>query len=98
MLNNSTLGYVKALQHALYDRRYVSVDFLEVDYAAAAESFGCHGRRVTVPDDLSSALEEALECGKPAVLDVAITTDPARMLPGVDSRILEGAAETRDAS
>ncbi len=86
VVNNSTLGYVKALQHSLYQDRFISVDFLPVDYGAAARAFGCYGEKVESPEQLRPALARALEAGIPAVLDVTITRDPAKMLPGIDAR------------
>lgn len=86
VVNNATLGYVKALQHGMYQDRFVSVDFLEVDYAAVARGFGCEGVVVDDPSRLGPALREALASDVPFVLDVRITTDPAAMLPGVDAR------------
>lgn len=86
VVNNSTLGYVKALQHSLYEDRFISVDFLPVDYGPAARAFGCYGEKVESPEQLRPALTRALEAGMPAVLDVSITRDPAKMLPGIDTR------------
>jgi acetolactate synthase I/II/III large subunit len=44
--------------------------FSEIDFSSIARSMGCFGKRVTQPDKLKNALEEALESGKPAVIDV----------------------------
>jgi acetolactate synthase-1/2/3 large subunit len=89
VMNNAALGYVKALQHGLYQDRFISVDFEDVDYGAVARAFGCYGRRVAEPGELRGALDEALQCGLPAVLDILITTDPAQMLPSVDARTVQ---------
>lgn len=88
VVNNGSLGYVKALQHSLYEGRYQSVDFLDVDYAAVGRAFGVEGRRVTSAAELAGAFRWALEVQQstPVVLDVLTTTDPAQMLPDVDSR------------
>lgn len=88
IVNNQTLGYVKALQHSLYADRFISVDFLDVDYAAVARQFGCFGARVADPDDLPRVLREAIAAGETAVVDVLVTTDPAAMLPGIDARVM----------
>jgi acetolactate synthase-1/2/3 large subunit len=41
------------------------------------------------PDQLGAALREGLaNTSSPTVLDVVVTRDPARMLPGVDARAL----------
>jgi acetolactate synthase-1/2/3 large subunit len=50
---------------------------------------GCRGIRVDDPNKLSAALREGLEnTSSPTVLDIVVTRDPAKMLPGVDSRTL----------
>ncbi len=87
VVNNSTLGYVKALQHSLYKDRFMSVDFLDTDYGAVARAFGCRGYRVSDPAKLRSTLTEAIASGETAVVDVLVTTNPAEMLPGVDARV-----------
>jgi acetolactate synthase-1/2/3 large subunit len=90
VFNNGASGYVKALQHAVYGPgKYQSSELGETDYAAAARAFGCHGIRVESPDALAGAIREGLEnTSTPTVLDVIVTRDPARMLPGVDNRTL----------
>lgn len=86
IVDNGTLGYVKALQHNLYQDRFISVDFLDVDYGAVARQFGCFGARVTDPDQLAPVLRQAIDSGETAVIDVMVTTNPAEMLPGIDAR------------
>ncbi len=87
IVNNAASGYVKALQHAMMDGRYQSADLIEMDYAAIARAMGCHGIRVERPGDLAGAIRQALaNRDAPTVLDIAVTRDPARMLPGVDNR------------
>jgi acetolactate synthase-1/2/3 large subunit len=88
VVNNEASGYVKALQHLMYGAgAYQSSDLAPTDYARVAEALGCRGIRVDRPEDLGTALGEALDVrGLPVVVDVAVTTDPADMLPGVDSR------------
>jgi acetolactate synthase-1/2/3 large subunit len=88
VVNNAASGYVKALQHLMYGQGgYQSSDLDEVDYAAVAEALGCAGIRVDKPGQLAPALESASERrDRPTVIDVVVTRDPAKMLPGVDSR------------
>jgi acetolactate synthase-1/2/3 large subunit len=89
--NNAASGYVKALQHAVYGPgSYQSSDLVELDYAAVARAMGCHGIRVTEPECIHRALLEGLEnTSSPTVIDVLVTRDPARMLPGVDNRTIK---------
>lgn len=87
VVNNAASGYVKALQHLMYgEGSYHASDLSELNYADIARSFGCQGIRVESPDELAGALKQALASEGPTVLDVVVTRDPARMLPGVDSR------------
>jgi len=87
VVNNAASGYVKALQHLMYGPgSYQSSDLMETDYSRVAEAFGCTGIRVEAPDQLSVALKRAMATGGPVVIDVIVTRDPAKMLPGVDSR------------
>jgi acetolactate synthase-1/2/3 large subunit len=88
VVNNAASGYVKALQHSFYGAgRYQSSDLVEIDYAAAARALGCNGIRVEDPDELAGAIEAGMQqCDRPTVVDVVVTRDPAKMLPGIDSR------------
>jgi acetolactate synthase I/II/III large subunit len=88
VVNNAASGYVKALQHLMYGQGgYQSSDLREINYAKVAEALGCAGIRVEKPADLAPALESGFECrGRPTVIDVVVTRDPAKMLPGVDNR------------
>lgn len=90
VVNNAASGYVKALQHAMYGRRYQSSDLVEMNYAAIAEQMGCRGIRVEDPAAIDGALAAGIaERDRPTVIDVVVTRDPGQMLPGVDNRAVE---------
>ena len=87
IVNNAASGYVKALQHNLYGRRYQSSDLSETHYANVARELGCQGIRVCDPAELGPALATGIaERDTPTIIDVIVTRDPSKMLPGVDSR------------
>lgn len=87
VVNNAASGYVKALQHLVYGPgKHISADLEEVNFAKVAEAFGCTGIRVEDPKQLEAVLRKALATRGPVVVDVVVTRDPAKMLPGVDSR------------
>ena len=44
--------------------------FSQVNFAKIAEDFGAVGIRVEKPAELRPALDRALSCGKPAVIDI----------------------------
>ncbi|MFP6706262.1 MAG: thiamine pyrophosphate-binding protein [Alphaproteobacteria bacterium] len=87
VVNNAASGYVKALQQAQFGGRFQSSDLNETNYANVAENFGCQGIRVEDPDELAGAICTGMaETGRPTVVDVVVTRDPKKMLPGVDNR------------
>ena len=87
IVNNAASGYVKALQHNMYGRRYQSSDLSETHYANVARELGCQGIRVSDPAELGSAFAAGIaERETPTIIDVIVTRDPSKMLPGVDSR------------
>jgi acetolactate synthase-1/2/3 large subunit len=96
VVNNAASGYVKALQHLVYGAgNYHASDLAETDYAAAARVLGCNGIRVEKPDQLAQALSTAMGLKGPTVVDVVVTRDPAKMLPGVDNRAVKVQAGDR---
>ena len=88
VVNNAASGYVKALQHLMYgEGAYQSSDLEETNYAEAAAALGCKGIRVEDPNEISKAISVGLNHkGCPTIIDLVVTRDPAKMLPGVDNR------------
>ena len=87
IVNNAASGYVKALQHNMYEGRYQSSDLSETDYADTARALGCQGIRVDDPGALRDAFAEGIaNRNTPTIIDIIVTRDPSKMLPGVDSR------------
>ncbi|MBT5084063.1 MAG: thiamine pyrophosphate-binding protein [Rhodospirillaceae bacterium] len=87
IVNNAASGYVKALQQAQFGGHFQSSDLREMNYANLANEFGCQGIRVEDPNDLAGAIQTGMaEKGTPTVIDVVVTRDPKKMLPGVDNR------------
>lgn len=88
VVNNAASGYVKALQHLMYgEGAYQSSDLSETNYAITAKALGCNGIRVEEPGKIRAAIEAGMnEKALPTVIDLVVTRDPAKMLPGVDNR------------
>lgn len=60
VIHDHRLGMISQLQDAFYGSRFdISPIPGSVNYAAAAEAFGCHGLRVTDLTGLKAALEHA---------------------------------------
>lgn len=73
LLNNRWLGMVKQWQNLFYDKRYSATYLNEVpDFVKFAEAFDAKGIRVERHDEIRPALKEAIECGKPTIIDVVV--------------------------
>ena len=88
VVNNAASGYVKALQHLMYgEGAYQSSDLAETNYASTAEALGCEGIRVEDPNKIRDAISKGLRnTNCPTVIDLVVTRDPGKMLPGGDNR------------
>lgn len=76
ILNNRYLGMVKQWQDIFFQKRRSAVYLGETpDFVKLAEAYGAWGDRVTRPSEIAPKLQEALRCGKPAVLDIIIDPD-----------------------
>jgi acetolactate synthase-1/2/3 large subunit len=72
--NNHSLNQEQGGVESVYGGRTEGSDelwlFPEADFAKMAESMGCFGITVNKVSELSSALDQAFEAGRPAVVDV----------------------------
>jgi acetolactate synthase-1/2/3 large subunit len=69
--NDSAWGIDRQIQLGLYGRP-VATDLLQTRYDQVVQGLGGHGEFVERPEDLAPALQRALVCGKPALLNVAV--------------------------
>ena len=76
IINNHVLGMVRQWQTLFYNRHY-SATVLDdgVDYVKLAEAMGCEARRVMSREEFDAAMDEALACQKPFVIDCIIDED-----------------------
>jgi acetolactate synthase-1/2/3 large subunit len=72
IVNNGWLGMVRQWQEMFYAERFAETHLTHQvpDYARLAEAYGAAGFTVSEDDELESALEQALSCGRTAVVDV----------------------------
>jgi acetolactate synthase-1/2/3 large subunit len=72
--NNHSLNQEKHGNERYYQGEQGNVDelwvFPDTDFAKIAQDMGCFGIRVDQPNQIQSAIEEAIASGKPAVVDV----------------------------
>jgi acetolactate synthase-1/2/3 large subunit len=74
IVNNGWLGMVRQWQEMFYDERFAQTHLTHQvpDYAQLAEAYGAAGFTVSSEDELEPALEEALSCGRAAVVDARV--------------------------
>lgn len=76
ILNNRYLGMVRQWQELFYDRRYSHTELADTpDFVKLAEAFGARGLRITKPEEVRPALEEAFATPEPFVLDFSIARE-----------------------
>jgi acetolactate synthase-1/2/3 large subunit len=71
IVNNGWLGMVRQWQEMFYAERFAETHLTHSvpDYALLAEAYGAAGLTVESEDDLEPTLEQALTCGRTAVVD-----------------------------
>ena len=74
IVNNGYLGMVQQWQNMFFDDRLSQVHLTHQvpDYAQLAEAYGAAGFTVSSEDELEGVLEEALSCGRTAVVDARV--------------------------
>lgn len=76
VVNNHVLGMVRQWQTLFYGKRYSATVLNDsVDFVKVAEGLGCIGVRITKKEEVGPALEKAIACGRPVVLDCQIDCD-----------------------
>ena len=76
ILNNGYLGMVRQWQELFYDRRYSHTGLPDLpDFVKLAEAYGAFSRRIEKKKDVLPALEWALQCDGPVVLDFRVNKE-----------------------
>jgi len=77
IVNNGYLGMVRQWQDMFFDERFSQIELTHAlpDYARLAQAYGAAGFTVESEDELEETLNEAIECGRTAVVDCRV--DPA---------------------
>ncbi len=73
IMNNGVLGMVRQWQTLFFEKRHSNTTLnRKTDFVALAEAFGASGFRAENTEELSAAIDEAMEKGGPAVIDCKI--------------------------
>jgi thiamine pyrophosphate-dependent acetolactate synthase large subunit-like protein len=97
VLNNAKLGFIQ-LELEAKGLPDWGTDLTNPDFAAVAAACGGWGRKVSAPDDIGPALQEAFAQGGPALLDVMVDPDALIMPPkiGLSQAVNFGLAKVRE--
>jgi len=72
VMNNQCWGAEKAYQRDFFNGRYIGADVSSPSFCKVAELYGAAGFQAEKLDQIGGAVEAALACGKPAVVDIAV--------------------------
>lgn len=75
ILNNNFLGMVRQWQELFNEHRYSFVDIQSPDFVALASAYGIKGKSISNRDEISSSLEEMLNCKGSFLLEVMVTKE-----------------------
>ena len=76
ILNNGSLGMVRQWQDFFYDKDFFSTIYSKnPDFVKLAEAYGIRGIRVTRQEEVSGAIQEAMETPGPVVVDFVVKED-----------------------
>ena len=72
VMNNQSWGAEKAYQKDFFGKRYIGADISSPPFDKVAQLYGAKGFKVERASEIGEAVEAALKCNKPAVIDIAI--------------------------
>ena len=72
VMNNKSWGAEKAYQKDFFGKRYIGANINSPSFDKVAELYGAKGFKVEKISQINGALEAALKCNKPAVIDVDV--------------------------
>ena len=72
VMNNKSWGAEKAYQKDFFEKRYIGANINSPSFDKVAELYGAKGFKVEKISQINGAVEAALKCNKPAVIDVDV--------------------------
>ena len=72
VMNNKSWGAEKAYQKDFFGKRYIGSDIISPPFDQVAELYGAKGYKVKKLSEVNSVVRAALNCNKPAVIDVDV--------------------------
>jgi acetolactate synthase-1/2/3 large subunit/sulfoacetaldehyde acetyltransferase len=72
VMNNGCWGAEKSYQRDFFGERYLGADIPSPPYDKLAELWGAAGFRVDSAANLATTIQAAIDCGRPAIVDVRV--------------------------
>jgi thiamine pyrophosphate-dependent acetolactate synthase large subunit-like protein len=72
LVNDGSLSLIKAIQHRRYANRFIGVDLRNPDFGLFARAFGVRSWTVATEADFEAALQQAVACKEPALVEVRL--------------------------
>jgi acetolactate synthase-1/2/3 large subunit len=73
LLNNQYLGMVRQWQELFYNKRYSATDLVKnPDFVKIANAYDIKAKRITKPEEVVPAIQEAIKSNEPYLLDFVI--------------------------
>jgi acetolactate synthase-1/2/3 large subunit len=76
VFNDNAYGNVKRIQDTRFQGHTIASDLHNPDMLKLAEAYGVEARRATSPDELRSALRDALGRSEPVLIEVPVGAMP----------------------
>jgi acetolactate synthase-1/2/3 large subunit len=83
VFNNQSIAMIRDTQDIMFKGRRISSEFINPDFVKLTEAMGAAGLRISRPREIEPVVKEALNNGRPTVVDVVIDQDEA---PSFDAR------------
>ena len=91
VVNNRMYGTIRMHQERSYPGRVAGTDLVNPDFVALAQAYGVHAEAVSRNDTFAGAVERALACGRPALIEVQL--DPEAITPGTTLAAIRDSAQ-----
>jgi acetolactate synthase-1/2/3 large subunit len=94
VVNNGSLGTIRAHQERRYPGRVSATDLVNPDFVALARAYGAHGERIGRTEDFAPAFERARASGRAALIEIPL--DVEVLTPSMTiTQIRQAAARSR---
>ena len=80
VMNNGCWGAEKSYQRDFFGERYLGADIPSPPYDKLAELWGAAGFRVDSAANLATTIQAAIDCGRPAIVDVRVDPNAYHVL------------------